>query len=52
MAQSIKCPTLDFGSGLMVLKISWLLRSSPVSGSTLSAQSLVGILSLFLSLKK
>ena len=46
VAQSVECLTLDFGSGhdLMVV------RSSPTSGSILTAWSLLGILSLSLSL--
>ena len=48
MAQSVKQPTLDFGSGhdLMVGVVS----SSPTSGSVLTAHDLLGILSLSFSL--
>ena len=42
MAQSVKCPTLDFGSG----HDSCFVGSSPPSGSTLTVQSLLEILSL------
>ena len=46
MAQLVKCLALDFGSGhdLMVGGFK------PTSGSALAASSLLGILSLFLSL--
>ena len=42
MSQSVECPTLDLGSG-HDLTVRGL---SPVSGSMLTAQSLLGILSL------
>ena len=47
MAQSVKEPTLDFGSGhdLTVLSVS----SIPTLGSELTAQSLLQIFSLTLS---
>ena len=45
MAQSVKHPNLDFGSGHDLT-----VRSSPASGSVLSAWSLLGILSPTLSL--
>ena len=46
VAQSVKHPTLDFSSGhdLMVV------RSSPASGSALTTQSLLGVVSLPISL--
>ena len=46
MAQSVKHPTLDFGSGHDVMVVG----SSPMSGSALTVeqQSLLGIDSLFL----
>ena len=46
MAQSVKYPTLDFSSGHVLT----IMRSSPASGLMLSTQSLLGILSLPLSL--
>ena len=46
MAQSVERPTLDFGSGHDLL----VMRLSPVSGSELTAQTLLGILSLSLTL--
>ena len=46
VAESVKCPTLDFGSG-HDLKV---VRSSPKLGSALMARSLRGILSLPFSL--
>ena len=46
MAQSVKRPALGLAQGL----ISQFVSSSPAWGSTLSVQSLLGILSLSLSL--
>ena len=46
VAQSIKHTTLDFGSGHDLM----ILRSSPTSGSLLTAWRLLGILILPLSL--
>ena len=46
MAQSVKHPTLDFSSG----HDPRVVGSSPVSGSALIAQSLLGILSHLFSL--
>ena len=46
MAQSVKLPTLDFSSGRDLT----VVRSSRDSDSELTAQSLLGILSLPLSL--
>ena len=45
MAQSFEHPTLDFNSGHDLR----VMGSSPVSGSVMPAQSLLGILSLSLS---
>ena len=45
MAQSVKCPTLDFGSGCDVV-----VGSSPALGSVLSVESLSDYLSLSFSL--
>ena len=42
MAQSVKHPTLDFGSGHDLMVVG----SSPASGSVLTVWSLLGILSL------
>ena len=46
MAQSVKCPTLDF-TQVMILQF---MGSSHTSGSMLTAWSLLGILSVSLSL--
>ena len=46
MAQPVKSPTLDFGSG-QDLRV---VRSSPTSGSMLGIESTCGSLSLLLSL--
>ena len=45
VAQSVKCPALDFGSGLDLM----VRGSSPAFGSALTVQSLLGIFSLPLS---
>ena len=52
VAQSVKRPTLGFGSGhdLRVHEFSQFVSSSPSSGSVLTVLSLLGILSLLLSL--
>ena len=47
VAQPVKCPTLDFGSEGHDLMVE---RLSPASGSVLIAWSLLGIVSLPLSL--
>ena len=44
VAQLVKCTTLDFGSG----HDSWFMRSSPASGSAMTARSLLVIISLSL----
>ena len=44
MAWLVQCLTLDFGSGQVM--ISQLLRPGPTSGSVLTAQNQLGILSL------
>ena len=41
MAQSVKCPTLDFPS----VVISWFVGSNPASGPALTAKSPLGLLS-------
>ena len=46
MAQWVKCRTLDVGLGHDLMVVS----SSPASGSALAAWSLLGLLSLTLSL--
>ena len=46
VAQSVKCPALDFGSGHDLC----FVRSSPTSGFVLTVGSLLGVLSLPLSL--
>ena len=46
VAQSVKCPSLGFSSGHDLT----VLSSSPMSGSVLTGRSLLGILSLSLSL--
>ena len=46
MAQSVKRPTLDFGS----CHDNVVVRFNPASGSALTAQDLLGILSLHRSL--
>ena len=45
MAESVKCQTLDLGPGHDLMAVGL----SPVSGSALTAWSLLGILSPFLS---
>ena len=47
MAQSVKRPTLDFGSGCDLTV--HFVGPSPTSGSALAVRSLLGILSPFLS---
>ena len=50
VAQSVECPTLDFGSGRDLT--IWFLKSSPTSGSVLTVWSLPGKFSLPLPLLK
>ena len=51
VAQLVKCPSLDFSLGYDFTVVrSWLEVVSPMSGFALTAQRLLGILSLSLSL--